>query len=69
MNCSALIRLMRNDVVLHEGKIASLRREKEDVRTVSSGYECGIVLENFQDVKVGDIIETYRLDEVAQKLE
>ena len=69
VNRSALIRLVRNDVVLHEGKIASLRREKEDVRTVSSGYECGIVLENFQDVKVGDIIETYRLDEVAQKLE
>jgi translation initiation factor IF-2 len=66
---SSLVRVVRDDVVLHEGKISSLRREKEDVRTVSSGYECGIVLENFQDIKTGDIIETYRLDEVAQKLE
>lgn len=66
---SSLIRIVRNDVVLYEGKIASLRRGKEDVRSVSSGFECGIVLENFQDVKVGDTIEAYRLDQVAQKLE
>lgn len=66
---SSLVRVVRDDVVLHQGKIASLRREKEDVRTVSSGYECGIVLESFQDIKTGDIIETYRLDKVAQKLE
>ncbi len=65
----SLIRIVRNDVVLYEGKIASLRREKDDVRSVSSGFECGIVLENFQDVKVGDAIEAYRLDQVAQKLE
>ncbi|MFO7976845.1 MAG: translation initiation factor IF-2, partial [Candidatus Hydrogenedentota bacterium] len=66
---SSLIRVVRDDVVLHEGKIGSLRREKDDVRTVSSGYECGIVLENFQDIKTGDVIEAYRLDKVAQKLE
>ncbi|MGI6461030.1 MAG: translation initiation factor IF-2 [Candidatus Hydrogenedentales bacterium] len=66
---ASLIRIVRNDVVLYEGKIASLRREKDDVRSVSSGFECGIVLESFQDVKVGDTIEAYRLEQVAQKLE
>ena len=69
MNRTSLIRIVRDDVVLHEGRIAYLRREKEDVRSISSGYECGIVLENFQDIKAGDIIETYRLDEIAQKLD
>ncbi|HQE83059.1 MAG TPA: translation initiation factor IF-2, partial [Candidatus Hydrogenedentes bacterium] len=69
VNRTSLIRIVRDDVVLHEGRIASLRREKEDVRSISSGYECGIVLENFQDIKAGDIIETYRLDEIAQKLD
>ncbi|HOF40071.1 MAG TPA: translation initiation factor IF-2 [Candidatus Hydrogenedentes bacterium] len=66
---ASLIRVVRNDVVLYEGRIASLRREKDDVRSVATGFECGIVLESFQDVKVGDIIEAYRLEQVAQKLE
>ena len=53
-------RLLRDHVVVHDGRIGSLRRFKEDAREVAGGYECGIGLENFQDVKVGDIIEALR---------
>jgi len=63
------VRLLREDVVVYEGKLASLRRFKDDVREVAQGYECGVGLENFQDVKVGDIIEPYTVEEVARKLE
>lgn len=58
------IRLIRNGVVVHEGVIASLKRFKDDVREVNKGYECGIMLENFNDIQVGDVFETYR--EVAK---
>ena len=61
-------RLVRDNVVIYEGKIASLRRFKEDVKEVQSGFECGIVLENFQDIKQGDIIEPYYFEEIARKL-
>jgi translation initiation factor IF-2 len=61
-------RLLRDHVVVHDGRIASLRRFKEDVREVAGGYECGIGLEAFQDVKVGDIIEGYEVEEVARRL-
>jgi len=61
-------RILRNDTIVHEGKIATLRREKDDARTVSSGYECGIKLDSFEDIKVGDIIETYRVESVAKTL-
>jgi len=64
----ASIRLLRDGRVVHEGKIASLRRFKEDVKEVSSGYECGIGLLDFQDIKVADIIEVYELEALAQKL-
>src|SRR5262249_60076348 len=57
----AKARLLRDHVVVHDGRIASLRRFKEDWRGVASGYECGIGLEAFQDVKVGDIIEGYEV--------
>ena len=63
------VRLLREDVVVYEGKLASLRRFKDDVREVAQGFECGVGLENFQDVKVGDIIEPYTVEEVARKLE
>ena len=62
-------RLVRDNVVVFEGKIASLRRFKDDVKEVQSGFECGIVLENFQDIKQGDIIEPYYFEEIARKLE
>ncbi len=61
-------RLLRDHVVVHDGRIASLKRFKEDAREVASGYECGIGLEAFQDVKVGDIIEGYEVEEVARRL-
>jgi translation initiation factor IF-2 len=61
-------RLLRDNIVVHDGRIGSLRRFKEDVREVASGYECGISLENFQDVKVGDVIEGYEIEEVARRL-
>jgi translation initiation factor IF-2 len=61
-------RLLRDHVVVHDGRMGSLRRFKEDVREVASGYECGIGLENFQDVKVGDVIEGYEVEEVARRL-
>jgi len=56
---NAFVRVIRNDVVVHEGTIKSLRRFKEDVREVTKGYECGISIENFSDVHEGDILEVY----------
>ncbi len=53
---------------MYTGKVASLRRFKEDAREVLSGYECGIGLENFQDTKVGDVIEAYETERVARRL-
>jgi translation initiation factor IF-2 len=56
-------------VVVYEGKLGSLRRFKDDVREVQQGYECGITVENFNDLKAGDIIEAFAIDKVAAKLE
>jgi translation initiation factor IF-2 len=61
-------RLLRDHVVVHDGRIASLKRFKEDAREVASGYECGMSLEGYQDVKVGDVIEAYEVEEVARRL-
>ncbi len=60
------VRFLREGVVIWNGAIASLRRFKEDVREVQSGFECGIGLENYQDLKPGDVIETYDLKEIAR---
>ena len=65
---NAAARLVRDHVVVYTGKIVSLRRFKEDAREVLSGYECGIGLENFQDAKVGDVIEAYETERVARRL-
>ncbi len=65
---NASVRLLREDVVIFDGKIASLKRFKEDVKEVQSGYECGIGLENFQDVKPGDVFEVYNMEEVKAEL-
>ncbi len=59
-------RLVRNEVVVFEGKISSLKRFKEDAREVQSGFECGIGLENFHELQVGDVIEAYRIEEIAR---
>ncbi len=61
-------RLLRDNIVVHDGRVGGLRRFKEDVRDVASGYECGIALENFQDIKVGDVIECYEVEELARRL-
>jgi translation initiation factor IF-2 len=63
------VRLIRDGVVIHEGKLASLKRFKDDVKEVAAGYECGMHIEGFQDIKAGDIIEAYTTHEVARKLE
>jgi translation initiation factor IF-2 len=60
---SAQVRLVRDGAVVYEGRLASLRRFKDDVREVAAGFECGMVLENFHDVKEGDVIEAYALQE------
>jgi translation initiation factor IF-2 len=65
---NAHVRLLRDEVVVFDGKIASLRRFKEDAKEVQSGYECGIGLENFQDVKPGDVFEIYEVEEVKAEL-
>ena len=63
---NASIRLLRDNVVVHEGKIDSLKRFKDDAREVAQGYECGIGIERFNDVKVGDVIECFVMEEVEQ---
>ena len=63
---NARARLVRDGVVVYDGKIASLRRFKEDVQEVAAGFECGIGLENFRDIKEGDMIESYEIREVAR---
>jgi translation initiation factor IF-2 len=62
------IRVIRDNIVAYEGKIDSLKRFKEDVREVQTGYECGILIANFNDIKVGDILENYIIEKIAAKL-
>lgn len=62
------IRIIRDGAVVFDGKISSLKRFKEDVREVQSGYECGIGVENYNDIKVGDVLEVYAFDQIKQKL-
>jgi translation initiation factor IF-2 len=62
------IRLIRDGIVIHEGEIGSLKRFKDDVRDVDAGYECGLNLANFNDIKVGDIIEAFKIIETKKKL-
>jgi translation initiation factor IF-2 len=62
------VRLIRNQVVLFEGKLASLKRFKDDVREVAQGYECGFAFEGFNQLAEGDIVESYRIDKIAGKL-
>jgi translation initiation factor IF-2 len=63
-----LVRLLRDQVVVHEGKLASLKRFKDDVREVAAGYECGLSLEGFQDIKQGDVIEAYERIPVVRRI-
>jgi len=66
---SSTVRLLRDGVIVYEGNVGSLRRFKDDVREVQSGFECGIGIENFTDIKVGDVIEAYEMFEIERTLE
>jgi len=66
---NARIRVLRDHVVIYEGKLASLRRFKDDVKEVRAGYECGAAIENFNDIKVDDVLESYRVEQVARSLD
>ena len=68
VNRQTKIRLIRDGIVVHTGTLGSLKRFKDDVKEVSAGFECGLNIENFNDIKVGDIIEGYTEKEVSRKL-
>lgn len=68
VNRNDYVRLLRNGVVIHEGDISSLKRFENDVREVKEGYECGIGIENYNDIKVEDILEIYRYKEIERSL-
>ena len=68
VNRQTKIRLIRDGIVVHTGTLGSLKRFKDDVKEVSAGFECGLNIENFNDIKVGDIIEGYQEKEVSRKL-
>ena len=61
---NSIVRVIRDDVVIYEGKLISLKRFKDDVKEVTSGYECGIQLENYNDLKVGDVLEAHIMEEI-----
>ena len=63
-NCQ--VRLLRDNIVIHEGELASLRRFKDDVKEVQDGYECGMQIDKFNDVKVGDVIECFVMQEIER---
>ncbi len=64
----AKVRLLRDNVVIHEGALKTLKRFKDEVREVREGYECGMAFENYQDIQVGDVIECFDIEEVARTL-
>ena len=64
----AKVRLLRDDVVVHEGELSQLKRFKDDVREVKGGLECGMAFANYQDIQVGDIIECFEVEEIAREL-
>ena len=64
----AKVRLLRDDVVIHDGMLKTLRRFKDEVREVKEGYECGMAFENYGDIQNGDRIECYEIEEVAREL-
>jgi translation initiation factor IF-2 len=64
----ANVRLLRDNIIVFEGNISSLKRFKDDVKEIEKGYECGISLENYSDVKVGDVIENFTTEKVSRKL-
>ena len=61
---NAKVRVVRDGIVVYDGELASLKRFKDDAKEVSSGYECGLSIENFNDIKEGDVVEAYEMVEV-----
>jgi translation initiation factor IF-2 len=61
------LRIIRDGVVVHEGEIETLKRFKDDMKEISKGYECGIQVKNYNDLRIGDIIETFKNVEVKRK--
>jgi translation initiation factor IF-2 len=68
INRNNKVRVLRDQAVIFDGEIESLRRFKDDVREVAEGYECGIQVARYQDLKVGDVIEAYTVETVAAEL-
>ena len=64
----AHVRLLRNDVVIHEGRLSQLKRLKDDAKEVTAGYECGMSFQNYQDMRVGDFIECFNIEEIKRTL-
>ena len=65
---SAGVRLLRDNVVIHEGTLKTLKRFKDEVKEVTAGQECGMAFENYQDMRAGDVIECYRVEEIKRTL-
>ena len=63
---NAGVRIIRDNVVIHEGKLATLKRFKDDVKEVAKGFECGIQIENYNDIQEGDIIEAFVMEEIKR---
>ena len=64
----AKVRLLRDNVVIHEGALKTLKRFKDEVREVREGYECGMAFENYENIQQGDVIECFEIEEVARAL-
>ena len=62
------VRLLRDNVVIHEGRLKTLKRFKDEVKEVRESYECGMAFENYDDIKIGDFIEAFETEEVAREL-
>jgi translation initiation factor IF-2 len=62
------VRLLRDNVVIHEGTLKTLKRFKDEVREVKQGFECGMAFENYTDIRAGDVIECFEMEEVARAL-
>ncbi len=61
------VRIVREGIIVYEGKLASLKRFKDDVREVAQGFECGLSMERFNDIKEGDVIESYVMEEIKRQ--
>ena len=64
----ASVRLIRDNVVIHEGKLSTLKRFKDEVKDVQAGQECGMAFEKYEDMRAGDVIECYRIEEIKRSL-